>query len=33
MYQDDVKIPIGDWAESRLKNLSDTDKIRDNSRV
>ncbi len=33
MYQDRVKVPIGQWAETRLKNLSETDKIRDNSRV
>ncbi len=33
MYQSEVKVPIGDWAKKRLKNLSDTDKIRDNSRV
>lgn len=33
MYQDAVKIPMGDWAEKRLKNLSKTDKIRDESRV
>ncbi|MBP7283449.1 MAG: site-specific DNA-methyltransferase [Leptospiraceae bacterium] len=32
MYQDQVKIPIGDWANNRLKNLSDVDKIRDNSK-
>jgi len=32
MYQDAVKIPIGDWANGRLKNLSETDKIRDNAR-
>ena len=32
MYQDEVKIPIGDWSNGRLKNLSETDKIRDNSR-
>lgn len=31
MYQDAVKIPIGDWAKARLKNLSDTDKSRHNS--
>jgi len=31
MNQCNVKVPIGDWAESRLKNLSDTDKQRDNS--
>ena len=33
MYQDAVKILMGDWAEKRLKNLSKTDKIRDKSRV
>jgi site-specific DNA-methyltransferase (adenine-specific)/site-specific DNA-methyltransferase (cytosine-N4-specific) len=32
MYQDEVKIPIGDWAKSRLKNLSETDKRRDNAK-
>lgn len=32
MYQDEVKVPIGDWAKSRLKNLSDTDKQRDNTK-
>lgn len=32
MYQDTVKVPIGDWAKSRLKNLSDTDKRRDNAK-
>jgi site-specific DNA-methyltransferase (adenine-specific)/site-specific DNA-methyltransferase (cytosine-N4-specific) len=32
MYQDAVKVPIGDWANARLKNLSDTDKIRDTSK-
>ena len=32
MYQDTVMIPIGDWANGRLKNLSETDKIRDNSK-
>ena len=26
-------VPMGDWAKSRLKNLSETDKKRDNSRV
>ncbi len=26
-------VPMGDWAKSRLKNLSETDKRRDNSRV
>jgi DNA modification methylase len=33
MYQDAVRVPMGDWAKSRLKNLSETDKIRDNSKV
>lgn len=33
MYQDEVMVPMGDWAKNRLKNLSDTDKIRDNSKV
>lgn len=32
MYQDAVKVPIGDWAKERLKNLSETDKIRDNAK-
>jgi len=32
MYQDAVKVPIGGWAKDRLRNLSETDKIRDNSR-
>lgn len=33
MYQDAVMVPVGDWAQERLKKLSDTDKRRDNSRV
>lgn len=33
MYQDEVMVPIGDWAKSRLNHLSETDKIRDESRV
>jgi site-specific DNA-methyltransferase (adenine-specific)/site-specific DNA-methyltransferase (cytosine-N4-specific) len=33
MYQEEVMVPMGDWAKSRLKNLSDIDKIRDNSKV
>lgn len=33
MYQEAVMVPIGDWSKTRLKNLSDTDKRRDNSRV
>lgn len=31
MNQDAVMVPVGDWAENRLKNLSETDKKRDNS--
>lgn len=33
MYQDEVRVPMGDWAKTRLKNLSETDKKRDNSKV
>jgi site-specific DNA-methyltransferase (adenine-specific) len=33
MYQDSVMVPMGDWAKSRLKNLSETDKRRDESKV
>ncbi len=33
MYQDEVMVPMGDWAKTRLKNLSDTDKTRDESKV
>jgi DNA modification methylase len=33
MYQEAVMVPMGDWAKARLKNLSETDKIRDNSKV
>lgn len=33
MYQEAVMVPIGDWAKTRLKNLSEIDKRRDNSRV
>ncbi len=33
MYQEAVMVPVGDWAERRLKNLSETDKIRDESRA
>jgi len=32
MYQDAVMVPVGNWANGRLKNLSETDKIRDNSK-
>lgn len=33
MYQEAVMVPTGDWAKTRLRNLSETDKIRDNSKV
>lgn len=33
MYQEEVMVPMGDWAKTRLKNLSDTDKKRDESKV
>ena len=33
MYQDAVMVPTGDWAKSRLKKLSDTDRMRDESKV
>ncbi len=33
MYQDEVMVPMGDWAKSRLKKLSKTDKMRDESKV
>jgi site-specific DNA-methyltransferase (adenine-specific) len=33
MYQDEVMVPVGDWAKSRLKNLSETDCTRDGSKV
>lgn len=33
MYQEEVMVPIGDWAKSRLKNLSQKDRIRDESKV
>jgi DNA modification methylase len=33
MYQDEVMVPIGDWAKTRLSKLSDTDKTRDESKV
>ena len=32
MYQDAVKVPIGSWAQSRLKNLSRTDLKRDEAK-
>lgn len=33
MYQDEVRVPMGDWRHARLKKLSETDKRRDNSKV
>ncbi len=32
MYQEAVMVPIGDWANNRLRKLSEIDKIRDNSK-
>ncbi len=33
MYQDEVMVPMGEWAKTRLKKLSDTDRTRDESKV
>ena len=33
MYQEAVMVPVGDWAQKRLRRLSPTDKVRDVSRV
>lgn len=33
MYQEEVMVPMGDWAGRRLKNLSETDKVRDPSKA
>ncbi len=33
MYQEEVMIPMGEWAKTRLKKLSETDMIRNNSKV
>lgn len=33
MYQDAVRVPMGEWRHARLRNLSATDKRRDNSKV
>ena len=33
MYQEAVMVPVGDWAQDRLVNLSKTDKTRDESKV
>jgi site-specific DNA-methyltransferase (adenine-specific)/site-specific DNA-methyltransferase (cytosine-N4-specific) len=32
MYQEEVMVPVGNWAETRLKSLSKTDRIRDNAK-
>jgi len=33
MFQDSVMVPMGEWAKTRLRNLSETDKQRDESKV
>lgn len=33
MYQEAVMVPVGAWAQDRLANLSETDRIRDESKV
>ena len=33
MFQEAVMLPVGDWAKTRLRNLSETDKMRDESKV
>jgi len=33
MFQETVMVPMGDWAKARLRNLSDTDRKRDPSKV
>ncbi len=33
MYQESVMVPVGEWAKRRLGNLSERDKIRDESRA
>jgi len=33
MYQESVMVPMDDWAKTRLRKLSETDKRRDESRV
>src|SRR4029077_9097744 len=33
MYQDEVMVPIGKWAEGRMKNLSEADKKRISSQA
>ncbi len=33
MRQEEVRVPVGEWANGRLRNLSETDRIRDESNV
>ncbi len=33
MFQEEVMVPTGDWAKTRLKSLSNTDRLRDESKV
>lgn len=33
MYQEEVMGPMGDWVKNKIKKLSETDKIRDESKV
>jgi DNA modification methylase len=33
MYQEAVMVPMGDWAKTRLRKLSETDQVRDESKV
>jgi DNA modification methylase len=33
MFQEAVMVPMGDWRKTRLRKLSDTDRIRDESKV
>ena len=33
MYQDEVRVPMGEWKNARLRNLSATDRTRDESKV
>ncbi len=33
MFQESVMVPTGDWSEKRLRKLSETDRVRDESKV
>ena len=33
MYQAEVMVPVEEWATTRLRKVSETDKARDNSKV